>query len=117
MVDIDGGKDLAIVLVEDVGSKSVYDIQNFIKSKSSKIKKDKGDTDHKKRTGVAKFLPAFVVAILIKLTTFICHSLGLSIGPLSLKKDQFGAACITSLGMLGFIDATAPFSGLYKYYF
>jgi hypothetical protein len=58
-------------------------------------------------------MPAFIVAILIKITTFICHSLGLSIKPLSLKKDQFGAACITSLGMLGFVDATAPFSGKY----
>jgi hypothetical protein len=111
LVDIDGGKDLAIILVEDLQSKGVYDIMNFIKSKSSNIKKDKGDTDHKKRTGMAKFLPAFLVAILIKVSTFICHTLGLSIKALSLKKDQFGAACLTSVGMLGFVDAVAPFSG------
>ena len=84
---------------------------NFIKSKSSNIKKDKGDTDHKKRTGTAKYLPAFLVSIMIKISTFICHTLGLSIKALSLKKDQFGAACLTSVGMLGFVDAIAPFSG------
>ena len=60
---------------------------------------------------MAKFLPAFLVAILIKVSTFICHTLGLSIKALSLKKDQFGAACLTSVGMLGFVDAVAPFSG------
>lgn len=30
---------------------------------------------------------------------------------MSLKKDQFGAACLTSLGAIGFEDATAPISG------
>jgi hypothetical protein len=49
----------------------------------------------------------------LKCSTFLYHNLGLTIRPLSLKKDQFGAACLTSLGSLGFSDATAPFSGIF----
>ena len=30
---------------------------------------------------------------------------------LGLTRHQFGAGCVTSLGMLNFEDATAPFSG------
>lgn len=111
MVDIDGGKDLAIVLVEDVENKGVYDIAEFIKEKGSHIKEKKGDKDHKSRTGIAKYLPAFLVSIIIKISNFFFHFLGMSIKPLSIKKNQFGAACLTSVGMLGFQDAIAPFSG------
>lgn len=104
---------MAIVLVEDVENKGVYDIAEFIKQKGSNIKEKKGDKDHKNRTGVAKFLPAFLVSILIKVSNFLFHFLGISIKPLSIKKNQFGAACLTSVGMLGFQDATAPFSGIF----
>lgn len=51
------------------------------------------------------------MTIVIKLSNFIYHYLGLTIKPMSLKKDQFGAACLTSLGAIGFEDATAPISG------
>jgi hypothetical protein len=37
----------------------------------------------------------------------------MSFKPLAIKKNQFGAACLTSVGMIGFQDATAPFSGIY----
>jgi hypothetical protein len=103
--------------VEDIANKSVMQIGEFIREKAAKIKTNKGDAEHKKRTGVARFLPAFLVAVLMKVTTFICHTLGLGIKGLSLKKDQFGAACVTSLGTFGFIDAVAPFSGNFIFIF
>jgi hypothetical protein len=62
-------------------------------------------------------LPAFLVSILIKLSNFLFHYLGISIKPLSIKKNQFGAACLTSVGMIGFEDAIAPFSGTFLVYF
>lgn len=89
-------------MVEDVGSKGVYEICDFIKQKGQNIKKNKGDSEHNNRTGMAKFFPAFLVTILIKGSNFLFHFLGISIKPLSIKKNQFGAACLTSVGMLGF---------------
>lgn len=58
-------------------------------------------------------MPAFLVSILIKASNFLFHFLGMSFKPLAIKKNQFGAACLTSVGMIGFQDATAPFSGIF----
>ena len=52
-----------------------------------------------------------MVGIMLKVAPFITNKLGINIPALGLKKDPFGAACVTSLGMLNFDDATAPFSG------
>lgn len=111
LVDIDGGKDLALILVKEADKKSVKEIAQFIKEKGSKIKTGKGDADHKKRTKLADFFPAFLVAVLLQVARFLTNKLGISVPALALKRHQFGAGCVTSLGMLGFEDATAPFTG------
>jgi hypothetical protein len=48
---------------------------------------------------------------MIQLARFCTNRLGISVPPLALKRHQFGAGCVTSLGMLNFEDATAPFTG------
>lgn len=42
---------------------------------------------------------------------FISNRLGISIPSLRVEKHALGAACVTSLGSLGFVDAFAPFTG------
>ena len=100
-----------MILVHQADKKSVKEIASFIRQKGSKIKTNKGDADHKQRTKLADYLPAFLVSVCLTLASFISNRLGLSIPALALKRHQFGAGCVTSLGMLGFEDATAPFSG------
>jgi pyruvate/2-oxoglutarate dehydrogenase complex dihydrolipoamide acyltransferase (E2) component len=39
--------------------------------------------------------------------------MGINVKPLAIKKNRFGAACLTSVGMIGFKDATAPFTGYF----
>ena len=90
---------------------SVKQIAAYLREKGRKIKEGKGDAEHKKRTGSAKFFPAFLVTALIEVASFLSSKLGISIPALGMKKDQFGSAVVTSLGMLNFDDATAPFSG------
>ena len=65
LVDIGNGKDLAMVCVKGVDKMSVEDIAEFIKNKTSKMRKSDGGEEHKKQTGLAKFLPAAFVGVFI----------------------------------------------------
>jgi len=108
LVDVDGGKDLAAVTLSEVDKLPLERVREVLHEKASKIKKSSGDAEHKKRTSSAKILPAFVVQILLKLTTFLTCHLGLALPFVGLKKDNFGVAMVTSIGMLGFKDCIAP---------
>lgn len=102
---------MALILVKEADKKSVKEIAQFIKEKGSKIKTGKGDADHKKRTKLADYFPAFLVAVFLQVARFLSNKLGISVPAIALKRHQFGVGCVTSLGMLGFEDATAPFTG------
>jgi hypothetical protein len=47
-------------------------------------------------------MPAFLVTAVLDTVKFLTFTLGINFKPLALKKNQFGAACLTSVGMLGF---------------
>ncbi|KAL4493538.1 hypothetical protein ABPG72_007546 [Tetrahymena utriculariae] len=108
LVDIDGGKDLAAVTIKNCDEKNVIDIAKFIKEKGAKIKKNNGDDEHKKRIGAAQFLPPFVISVCLQLTKYITYYLGMDAPAFGIKKDNFGGATVTSIGMLGIEDAYVP---------
>ena len=111
MVDIEGGKDLAIVNIKGIDKMSVEDIASYLKEKAGKMKKSDGGEEHKKKTKPVKFIPAFIVTFLLEFGNFVANKLGISFPLLGLEKHSFGAAVVTSVGMLGFEDAVAPFTG------
>lgn len=86
----------------------MIDIAKYIHARASVVKKNKGDDEHKKRTGSAVFFPPFLLSLLLQITKFISCYLGLSVPAIGLKKDGFGGAVVTSLGSLGIEDAYAP---------
>lgn len=47
LVDINNGEDLAAVTIEKIDEMKISQIRDFIKSKGTRIKKNKGDDDHK----------------------------------------------------------------------
>lgn len=55
-----------------------------------------------------------MIGLLIQVTSFLTYNLGLTIKPMGLKKDCFGVATVTSIGTLGFRDATAPFTPMMR---
>ena len=105
------------MLVKEVDKKSVNEIAQFIKERGDKMRKNKGDIEHKKRTSIVNYVPAFMVGVILTIVNFITCKLGISIPFLALERDQFGCGCVTSLGTLGFEDAYAPFSGFMNYVF
>jgi hypothetical protein len=111
LIDIEGGKDLAIVCLKGIDKMSVEDIASFIRDQATKMKRSSGGEEHKKKTKPIKMIPAFLVTLFVEFGNFVANKLGISCKPIGLEKHSFGAACVTSLGMLGFEDAIAPFSG------
>ena len=74
------------------------------------MRKNKGDVEHKKRTFIVDYIPAFLVFVVIRIVNFLSNRLNISIPFLSIQKNAFGVGCVTSLGTLGFEDVYAPFS-------
>lgn len=100
-----------MILIEGVDKMSFEDVGDFIRVKTDKIRASKGgDAEHKQRTGPAKFLPVFLISLLTKIMTFFTSTLGMDMSILGMKKNPFGFGCVTSVGMLGFTDAVAPFT-------
>jgi len=87
---------------------NILDIAEFINSKAVVVKKNSGDEEHKKRTGSAQFFPPFILTIMLQFTKFISYYFGINTPSLGLKRNNFGGACITSIGSLGIKDAYAP---------
>jgi len=114
LVDIEGGKDLASITIEDCDKLTLEEVAEFIRDKARNIKEKKGDADHKKRTGPAHILPTFVVSWLMELSSFLTVYLGLSIPAVGLKKYPFGGGLVTSVGMFNIKDTFAPFPGFTK---
>jgi len=110
LVDIEGGKDLASVTVEDVDKMSIEDVADYLKSKATRIKTTGGDEEHKKRIGPMKFIPSYIIGIILELTSFVGVTLGISVPALGLKKYAFGGCLVTSVGMMGVKDTYAPFT-------
>ena len=57
-----------------------------------------------------QLIPGFVVSAFVTAISFITNKLGISLPAMKLKKHAMGAVCVTSVGMLDFEDATAPFT-------
>jgi len=92
---------------------TLEDIKDYLAKKAGSIKK-KDDTEHKKRTGPLKMLPAFMITILSDVINFLTTGLGLSIKSAGITPAPFGTAIVTSVGMLGIKNGTAPHNILSK---
>jgi uncharacterized membrane protein (DUF4010 family) len=78
-VDIEGGKDLAVICVKGVDKMSAKDIASYIRGKTSTMKRSSGGEEHRKKTRPFSFIPAFLVGAMIEVVGFISGRLGISI--------------------------------------
>jgi pyruvate/2-oxoglutarate dehydrogenase complex dihydrolipoamide acyltransferase (E2) component len=109
LVDIEGGKDLAVATVEDADKKSIEDICEYLTEKASRIKSNK-DEVHQQQNSTFKLLPSFLIGFMLELIQVIGVDLGISVPALKLKKAMFGCCMVTNIGALGMRDAYAPFT-------
>lgn len=61
--------------------------------------------------GMLKLLPTFLVAIVYKISIFLTSHLNVDLPAMGLSKDALGSMIVTSVGSLGYIDASTSFFG------
>jgi pyruvate/2-oxoglutarate dehydrogenase complex dihydrolipoamide acyltransferase (E2) component len=111
LVNIDGGEDVGMMLVKNADSKSVVQIGEEIREAGKKIRPKDGDETHKKRMGLLKLLPSFLISVLYHTSIFLTSHLGVNIPGMGLQKDALGSMIVTSVGTFGYIDAYTSFFG------
>lgn len=111
LVNIDDGNDVGMMLVKDVPSKSIMEIAEEIRSRGQSIRPKDGDDNHKKRMGLLKILPSFLISIIYKLSIFLTSHFNVDIPMLGLTRDALGSMIVTSVGNFGYIDAYTSFFG------
>lgn len=109
LVVLEGGKQLAKTKVVQADKKSVFDIAADLRHKASKLRKGE-DQNFKKSLSALQNLPTWGVRLMCHTVGWFSGCLGLDVPALGVEPFPFGAAIITSVGMMGIDEAYAPFT-------
>ncbi len=107
LVALEEGGDLGKAKIEQVQDKSVVDIARELRERAGKLHKGQDDAFNKSK-GTIKLLPTWLLRPLLLVVGWLGGAAGLSIPPLGVDPYPFGAAVITSVGMLGVDEGFAP---------
>jgi len=107
LVAIDGGDNLAQAKICDIDKKSLADIADELRQRSTRLLGG-NDQEFNKTQNPLKQLPGFMVRPAVWATGFLTSSLGLSVPTFGLKAFPFGACIITSVGMFGIDEGYVP---------
>jgi len=107
LVALDDGKDLAKVKVDAIADKKVSEVSALLRERALMLRAGK-DSDFEKSKPVLRALPTWILRPLVWFTGWLSGALGMSIPALGVSPFPFGAAIVTSLGMLGVDEAYVP---------
>lgn len=107
LVALEEGANLGHVKVENIDKKSVSELATEFRALATKLRAGK-DEDFKKSNNALRFLPTWLIRPLLFVTGWLTGAAGISVPSLGLKAFPFGAAIITSVGMLGLDEGFAP---------
>lgn len=105
LVQVDGGKQLAQVLVKDIDTLTPAQVANKLQSGASHVRSGQ-DENFKKSADIASKTPTWALRRIFSLAGFMTTSMGRSFG--GQPPFPFGAAIVTSVGMLGVDEAFVP---------
>jgi len=107
LVALPSGTDLAKFKVCNIDQKKSFEIANELGKGALALRQGK-DNDFEKSKGFLKILPTWLIRPLLWATGYVTGALGIDVKFLGLEKFPFGAAIITSVGMLGIDEGFAP---------
>ena len=99
--------ELTGIVIRECDRKSLEEINDEIKIRTGRIKKE-GEDEFKTIGTLTKWFPPFALRMMLKLAAFINYDLNLWASWMGTPRDAFGSAMVTSVGMLGIQRGLAP---------
>jgi pyruvate/2-oxoglutarate dehydrogenase complex dihydrolipoamide acyltransferase (E2) component len=107
LVALEDGHDLAKVKLCNVDQKRTVDIARELRQRVLALRDGKDDEFNRSKP-ILRLLPTWLIRPILWSVGYLTGAMGLSIPALGLEKYPFGAAIVTSVGMLGLDEAFAP---------
>lgn len=114
IVSLDEGRDLSGIKVRDADKKSVIDIATEVGERAVRLRSGAGDGPLDRTKGLLDGLPGPVLEAGLWFADFVTGTLGVDAPKLGLPRQAFGAAMVSSVGMLGLQHAYSALSPYYR---
>lgn len=106
------GHDLSGVKIANVPGKSVLEVATELRERSQAMKRG-DDRDFTRTKRLMDGLPPALLRGALRVSAFLTEDLGLDLPPLALRREPFGSAMVTSVGMFGLPQGFAPLAWMY----
>ncbi len=109
---VDKGRDLSGVKIADAARKSVFEVATELRVRSTAMKQGR-DREFTRTKRALDALPLWLLESALRATAFLTQDLGLDLPVLGLRREPFGSAMVTSVGMFGLPHGYAPLAWMY----
>jgi pyruvate dehydrogenase E2 component (dihydrolipoamide acetyltransferase) len=107
-VDVEDGKDLSGVVVNDTGRMTVVDVARTLRDRAQKLRKGQDQQYEKTQKGCLGRLPVWVLRAMLGGLTFLEYNFGVPPTFLGAKAEPFGTIMVTNVSKFGIDVAYAP---------
>lgn len=109
---VEGGRDLSGTRIDDAAGKPATAIAEELDARRREL--DRGEDAHFRRTKrLMDRIPPLLLRPALRASAFLTQELGLDLPRLALRRDPFGSAMVSSVGMLGLPRGYIPLAWMY----
>ena len=109
---VEGGKELSGVKVERADEKSVFEVAKELRERAGQMKQGDDKEFAKTKKNIAR-MPRRMLRPSMKFSAYLTNTRNKDVKALGVKKQPFGSAMITSIGMFGIPQGFAPLARFY----
>jgi pyruvate dehydrogenase E2 component (dihydrolipoamide acetyltransferase) len=112
ITSVAAGRDLSGVKVEGVPDKPATAVAAELARRSTALKQG-ADREFARTKKMTDVLPPVLLRGALRLTAFLTQDLAIDVPALALRRQPFGSAMVTSVGMFGIPQGFAPLAWMY----
>ncbi|HXJ65262.1 MAG TPA: 2-oxo acid dehydrogenase subunit E2 [Actinomycetota bacterium] len=109
---VEGGKELSGVKIERSDEKSVFEIAQELRERATQMKQGDDKEFAKTKKNIAR-MPKRLLRPSMRFSAYLTNTRNRDVKALGVKKQPFGSAMITSIGMFGIPQGFAPLARFY----